>query len=400
MDAGKVTAWINEWARRLHRISPERLAREEPLRAELLRYILRACFGALIVQGAALVYFRIQPFWLLWTTVEPLAMLAVAAACARKRQTHVATLLLLIALSHAAAFLEGRFEHLAFTGVLLVPSILICGLLIGEYYVLKWTLVCCGVLAWVTFAVHGAGETWWTLGAWCAIYLVTAWLVMLFSRQLERLLEANRAAEEQQRGAIVAERTRFAREIHDTLAQGFTGIMMQLNAADQRLEADPARAREHLEKARQLARQSLEEARRSVTALRPGPLVSGDLLSAIEQLGLQVTSASGIELRTGLEGQPYALSEDCEAHLLRIAQEALTNAVRHSAPGRIEVRLCYQPRSVVLEVRDDGCGMAETHTPGFGLKNMSERARQIGAELTILTKAGQGTQIVATLPTG
>jgi signal transduction histidine kinase len=341
----------------------------------------------------------IEPFWFLWTTAEPAALLAVSAWCARHRQTHLATVLLLVALSHVAAFLQGRFEHLAFTGVLLVPTILVCGLLIGEYFVLKWTAVCCAILAWVTFAVHGSRADWWTAAAWCGVYLVTAWLVMLFSRHLERLLEANRAAEEQQRSAIVAERTRFARDIHDTLAQGFTGIMMQLNAADQRLEADPGQARDHLEKARQLARQSLDEARRSVGALRPGPLAHGDLLSAIRQLGLQITSASSIELRARLEGQPYALSEEREQHLLRIAQEALTNAVRHSGPGRIDVRLCYQPRSVILEVRDDGCGMAASQQPGFGVRNMSERARQIGAEFAILSKAGQGTQIVTTVPT-
>jgi signal transduction histidine kinase len=263
--------------------------------------------------------------------------------------------------------------------------------------VLKWTLVCCGLLLWVTTKVPDREAVWWM--AWSGVYAVTALLVQLFSRHLERLLEAHRAAEERQRGAIVAERTRFAREIHDTLAHGFTGIMMQLNAAGQRIEADPARAREHLEKARELARQSLEEARRSVSALQPGPLANGDLLSAIEQLGLQTTSASGIQLHTRLEGQPYSLSEECEAQLLRIAQEALTNAVRHGGPARIEVRLCYQPRSVVLEVCDDGRGMSGGERTGFGLTNMSERARQIGAAFTIRSEAGQGTRIVTTVPT-
>ena len=143
-------------------------------------------------------------------------------------------------------------------------------------------------------------------------------------------LRASRAAEEQQRDAIVAERTRFARDIHDTLAQGFTGIMMQLNAAEQRLQADSADARTHIEKARELANASLEEARRSVSALRAGALSNGTLLEAMEQIGRKLTSDSGVQLDTKLEGQPYALPEQCEANLLRIAQEALTNAVRHS----------------------------------------------------------------------
>jgi signal transduction histidine kinase len=233
---------------------------------------------------------------------------------------------------------------------------------------------------------------------WGLLHLTAGWLVGMFSWHVERLNLAARTAEEQQREAIVAERTRFARDIHDTLAQGFTGIMMQLNAAEQRLQADSADARAHIKKARQLASESLEEARRSVSALRAGALSNGSLLDAIEQIGRKLTSDSGVQLDTRLEGQPYALPEQCEANLLRIAQEALTNAVRHSGTERIGIRLAYQTGAVVLEVGDSGRGMSGQEPSGFGVDGMRERARQIGGEIKILSDPGRGTRVVVTIP--
>jgi signal transduction histidine kinase len=232
----------------------------------------------------------------------------------------------------------------------IILTIMLSGLLIGEFYVGIWTFICCFSLQLAFTEYVG----WKVSAGWSAVYLAAGWLVTLFSRQLERFFEANRGAEEQQRNAIVAERTRFARDIHDTLAQGFTGIMMQLNAAEQRLQVDSSEARSHIERARQLASESLEEARRSVSALRAGALSNGTLLDAMEQIGRKLTADSDVQLDTKLEGQPYALPEQCEANLLRIAQEALTNAVRHSGSARIGVRLAYQTGSVVLEVGDSG----------------------------------------------
>jgi len=214
---------------------------------------------------------------------------------------------------------------------------------------------------------------------------------------LERLLEANLVAEEQQRGAIVEERTRFAREIHDTLAQGFTGVMMQLNAAEQRLH-DNSDAREHIEKARELARTSLDQARRSVSALRMGVLADSTLLEAIEQMGKEMTVGSKVKFGTRLEGAPYSLSEVRESNLLRIAQEALTNAVRHAGADRIYVRLAYQPGAIVLEVEDNGRGMTEFPGAGFGVQGMRERTRQIGGQIDIRTEPERGTRVVVIVP--
>jgi len=285
---------------------------------------------------------------------------------------------------------KGLYEYPQFSGAL-VLTILLSGLLMGKSNVRLWTTIC------IMFQFAAPRSSWGANALWDLIYVAAGCLVTLYSSHLQRLFEVSRAAEEQQRHAIVAERTRFARDIHDTLAQGFTGIMMQLNAAEQRLQGDSMDARAHIEKARELATASLEEARRSVSALRVDPL-SGSLLGAIEQIGRRLTSDSGIQVDTKLEGQPCALSEQCEANLLRIAQEALTNAVRHSGTERLRIRLAYRTGSVVLEVGDSGRGMSGVEPSGFGVDGMRERARQIGGEIQILSDPGRGTRIIVTVP--
>src|SRR5207248_2373518 len=144
--------------------------------------------------------------------------------------------------------------------------------------------------------------------------------------------------------------------------------------------------------------ESLEEARRSVTAVRSGALANGSLLEAIEQIGRKLTSDSGVQLETALDGQPYSLSEQRETNLLRIGQEALTNAVRHSGADRITVKLAYRRGSVVLEIEDNGRGITREARPsGFGMDGMRERVRQIGGKIDIHTEALQGTRIVVTI---
>jgi signal transduction histidine kinase len=286
---------------------------------------------------------------------------------------------------------KGLYEYPQFGGEL-VLTILLSGLLMGKSYVRLWTTIC------IVLQFAAPASSWRVTAVWDLVYVASGWLVTQFSWHLERLNLAARAAEEQQRNAIVAERTRFARDIHDTLAQGFTGIMMQLNAAEQRLQGDSADARAHIEKARQLATESLEEARRSVSALRADTHSNGTLLDAMEQIGRKLTSDSGVQLDTKLEGQPYALPEQCEANLLRIAQEAMTNAVRHSGAKRIAVGLAYRTGSVVLEVGDSGRGMSGVEPSGFGVDGMRERARHMNGELQILSDPGRGTRIVVTVP--
>jgi len=372
--------------------------REAPLRDELYTRLLIFAIALLALQFALLWWEGIRawgrgPVGFAFLTAFPAAYL-LAAFLTRKHPFRFAGLftaiVLTVTLPIAPASVQA-FPYPQFGGAL-VLTIVLSGLLVGKTYVRIWTIAC--VMVQFSDQTH----SWRVNALWALLHVTAGWLVTLFSWHVERLNAAARVAEEQQRNAIVAERTRFARDIHDTLAQGFTGIMMQLNAAEQRLRGDSVDARTHIEKARQLASESLEEARRSIGALRAGTLSSGGLLDAIEQIGRKLTSDSGVQLEANLEGQPYALPEQCEANLLRIAQEALTNAVRHSGTERINIRLAYRTGSVVLEVGDRGQGMSGREPSGFGVDGMRERARQLGGEIQILSDPGRGTRIVVTVP--
>jgi signal transduction histidine kinase/ligand-binding sensor domain-containing protein len=199
--------------------------------------------------------------------------------------------------------------------------------------------------------------------------------------------------------AVMAERGRIARDIHDTLAQAFVATSVQLECLDHALEKeDRATMHRHLARAREMVKQSLDEARRSVWVLRPQTLERG-LPAALETL---VGGASGDPL-VALEvtGPLRPLPPLVEANLLRLAQEAVSNAYRHARATRIDVRLCYAPRSVRLSIVDDGTGLhvAEGAPPvERGLAGMRERAAEIGGTFTIEARAGGGTEIRAEVP--
>jgi signal transduction histidine kinase len=389
---------INAWLK-LNKRQIATAEREAPLRNELYTRILIFAVGLLALQSGLLWWAGIRewghsPFGFRFLTAFPAGFLLVTAL-ARKRLRPLAfagvfgAIAMILTLPVAPTALPNPIYEYPQYGGALVLTILLSGLLVGKSYVRLWTISC------VILQFAAPASSWRVNALWGVVHVTAGWLVTLYSSHLQRLFEVSRAAEEQQRNAIVAERTRFARDIHDTLAQGFTGIMMQLNAAEQRLPADAPDARTHIEKARELANASLDEARRSVAALR---IASGSLLDAIEQTARKLTSDSGVQLDTKLEGQPYALPELCEANLLRIAQEALTNAVRHSGTARIGIRLAYRTGSVELEVGDSGRGMSGAEPSGFGVDGMRERARQIGGEIQILSDPGRGTRIVVTVP--
>ena len=392
---------INAWLK-LNKRQIATAEREAPLRNELYTRILIFAVGLLALQFGLLWWAGIRewghsPFGFRFLTAFPAGFL-LFTALARKRLRPLAfagvfgAIAMILTLPVAPTALPNHVYEYPQYGGALVLTILLSGLLVGKSYVRLWTITC------VILQFAAPASSCNVNALWGLVHVTAGWLVTLYSSHLQRLFEVSRAAEEQQRNAIVAERTRFARDIHDTLAQGFTGIMMQLNAAEQRLQPDSTEARAHIEKARQLASESLEEARRSVSALRAGALSNGSLLDAMEQIGRKLTSDSGVQLDTKLEGQPYALPEQCEANLLRIAQEALTNAVRHSGTERIGVRLAYRTGSVVLEVGDSGRGMSGAEPSGFGVDGMRERARQIGGEIQILSDPGRGTRIIVTVP--
>jgi two-component system NarL family sensor kinase len=197
--------------------------------------------------------------------------------------------------------------------------------------------------------------------------------------------------------AVLEERTRLAREIHDTLAQQLTGIVLQLEAAEVFLDRDQLRARQVVVGARDQARSALAEARRSVWDLRPAPLEQTGLAAAVSHEARQWQARTGISARVRTHALPSPLSLDpqTEVALFRIVQEALANVARHSHAGRVDIRLELRHGELRLTVRDDGDGFDAGAVPTgcFGLVGMAERARLAGATLEVDSTPGAGTRV-------
>ncbi len=242
---------------------------------------------------------------------------------------------------------------------------------------------------------------WWTaprVAMASAAIMATLLAIYIRSRtQRRRKQEAQRREFE----AVLAERGRFAREIHDSLAQGLTSISLQLECVRDEVITAPHKARLHLENARSLVRDSLREARRTVWNLRPLALGEADLATALQNFATDLTRSGKMIARQEIEGTPRPLATDHESALLRIGQEALTNAVRYSEAARIVLRLRFDDDRVTLSVRDDGRGfdVAERMGKGFGITGMHERIAALGGSLTIDSRPGEGTEVSATLPT-
>lgn len=194
------------------------------------------------------------------------------------------------------------------------------------------------------------------------------------------------------------ERQRMAREIHDTLAQGFIGIISQLSAAENRHE-DPATWRRHLGAATKLARENLTEARRSVHALSPEPLRSARLGEALAGVAERWSALHEIPVQVTTTGAVRPIGPEAEAALLRIAQEALTNVAKHASATRVGVTLTYFEREAALDVRDDGAGFdPDRRGGGFGLTGMRQRVEGLSGTLHIESEPGAGTGISARVP--
>ena len=202
---------------------------------------------------------------------------------------------------------------------------------------------------------------------------------------------------------VLDERQRMAREIHDTLAQGLTGIITQLQAAEQASQ-DPPERRRHFDAAVTLARESLTEARRSVHALRPEALEQARLGEALTGVARRWTERSGVPAQVTVTGTARPLSPEAESALLRVAQEALANVARHAAATRAGVTLSYMDDEVVLDVRDDGRGFQSQPqsgaSGGFGLVAMRQRTEGLSGTLDVESEPGQGTAISARVPAG
>jgi two-component sensor histidine kinase len=202
---------------------------------------------------------------------------------------------------------------------------------------------------------------------------------------------------------VYEERTRMAREIHDTLLQSLVGVALQFDIIARKLEASPNVAREHLVRVRDEVEQYIRETRQSIWDLRSPTLQTRDLAAALQHACANVTADHAVRCEFDVCGTPRRYPLRIEEQLMRIGLEALTNAVRHSGAQKIRLTLTYSASSVALGVTDDGCGFDPVAPPNghgnhWGLAAMRERARQIGARFNLVTEPGGGTTIEALIP--
>ena len=196
--------------------------------------------------------------------------------------------------------------------------------------------------------------------------------------------------------AVLEERNRIARELHDTLEQELAGITMQLDLAADCFQQAPRVAQQALETARDMSRHSMVEARRSVWDLRCQLLEDGDLVSALARIVEPLVPREQTKVNFKIQGSPVRLPGPVEMNLLRIGQEAVANAVKHGRARQVFIELGYAPTLVCLTVSDDGQGFAagqSSPTGHFGLLDMRERAQSMGSLLRVESEPGRGTRI-------
>ncbi|MGI8328976.1 sensor histidine kinase [Actinomadura scrupuli] len=284
--------------------------------------------------------------------------------------------------------LSVRRAMLAMLGLYLVPAFLVIG---DRYHGHPKSIAVAALLVLVGFTFATA---------------FGAWIDRIIRQSSERAvlieqLEATRAelAEAHRLQGTLAERQRLAGEIHDTLAQGFTSILMLLQAADPHVTEEPARR--SLELAGRTARENLAEARALIAALSPAALGSAPLADALRRLSGQLGEEMDVAVTYETGGVPRVLPAGIEVVLLRAAQEALANIRKHAGATSASVRLEYGSAAVRLEVCDDGVGFEprSPHNGHFGLRNIRDRVTQAGGRATIDTAPGQGTVLTLDLPT-
>ncbi|MEA5563906.1 PAS domain S-box protein [Anabaena sp. UHCC 0399] len=203
-----------------------------------------------------------------------------------------------------------------------------------------------------------------------------------------------------EQATVLAERNRLAQEIHDTLAQTFAVVIIHLDTASRKLTTDIEVAQVLIKAGRDLAHSGLTEARRSIKALRSQFLEEGDLCHALKRFITQMFSPTNTHIVCQVVGEIYPLFPDVENNLLRIGQEALTNAFKYAQAREIQIELTYQENQCSLRIKDDGDGFdlsSVSIVNSFGLLIMSERAEHIGAKLTVQSSPGKGTEVVVTI---
>ena len=243
-----------------------------------------------------------------------------------------------------------------------------------------------------------AAAPWWTLRHSAVMALILALTASIGAFWMRAVARRKR----QQYQAVLTERTRVARELHDTVEQGLAGITLQLEAVAGSLETAPAAARQLLDVARQMLRYSLEETKRSVMDLRSQALETRDLQGALTNLARQMTLGTRVHAEVRVTGQPQRLDAAQEHHLLRIGLEALTNALKHGDATYIDIELQFGPEATNLIVSDNGQGLrrGERAAAGahFGLQGVRERVDKLGGLLEIDSPPGAGTRLAVMVP--
>ena len=200
--------------------------------------------------------------------------------------------------------------------------------------------------------------------------------------------------------AVIEERNRLAREIHDTLVQEFAGILLHLEAVNDSNQA--ANLGECLARVRDLAKCGLEDARRMLLGLRPKSLEGAALSDALGRLAERFSRDCGIQCTFNLSGRLHKLAEEVEDELYRVAQEALCNVRKHSRAGCVSILLNYSPGAVVLAIKDNGKGFvmkqSQAGANGYGLPTMCDRASRLGGRMDINSVQGTGTELRMSVP--
>jgi signal transduction histidine kinase len=234
----------------------------------------------------------------------------------------------------------------------------------------------------------------WLLGIMAAVLLLVLTGMVVLGRRLREQMAIIR--QKLRHGAVLEERNRIARELHDTLEQELAAITLQLDLAVDRFRQAPQIAYRALDAARSMSRHSMIEARRSVWDLRCDLLEKGDLPSALDRIVRSLTTEGKAEIQVEVSGTPLRLPGSIEMNLLRIGQEAVANAVKHGQASRIQIELQYGPESVILKVDDDGRGFNPDQSSAvghFGMLDLRERAESLGSRLQIDSAPGRGTHI-------
>ena len=225
-------------------------------------------------------------------------------------------------------------------------------------------------------------------------------LAQALANQAMLAVQLTRLSDQSRQAAVIAERNRVVRDVHDTLAHAFTGVIVQLEAADDAASKGfESEAGAHIARAEAMAREGLQEARRSVMALRPQMLEGSDLPTALREMLTGMTDGTSVVSEFAHGGMRRKLPPAWDEHLLRIGQEALTNAIRHGHASRIVMELAFSDDAVLLRLTDDGRGFdASSAFDGLGLAGMRARVSSMGGKLSIRSAAGSGTTISVSVP--